>query len=91
MRVGSINSNMGPTHGIYRNETISKIGDEEIRTVHGQYKDKKITIYNEYIHNKKFAKLIYISDLIGNFIKLKLFKYDKDGNKQTMLKQGRWL
>ena len=84
MRINSIDNT---SFGIYRKESITKVGNEEIRTVHGKYKDKKITIYTHYTDNKKLAKLFYISDLLGNFIKLKLEKFDLFGNKQTLLKQ----
>ena len=84
MRIGSIDS----THfGIYKSQNVTKVGNEEITTVNGIYKDKKISIYTHKTDNKRLAKLYYISDLLGNFIKLKLQKFLPDGSKTTLLKQ----
>ena len=87
MRVTGINS---INFGIYRKESITEVGDEKINTLHGRYKDYKVTVYRQYAKKKLVSKLFYISDLVGNFIRLKLMKIDDNGNRKTMLKQGRY-
>ena len=51
----------------------------------GEYKDKKIEVYDAYKFNQF---LIYLSDKFGNFIKSKLI-YFQDGIKKITKAEGR--
>ena len=88
MRVVNINNN---TFGIYQNKKITKIGDEKVVAVNGKYKGNNISVYTHYTNNKKFSKLIFITDKCLNFLRLKLFRFSDDGQKQVLSKQSRWI
>lgn len=62
--------------GIRRSESFHKVGDEAIHTVNGKINNKNITIYNQYTKGTLTAKLMYLSDELGNFLKFKLLQFE---------------
>lgn len=77
MKVDKISSQ---SIGIRKKDHWRTLGNESIHSVEGELKDKRITVYEQFTDGVLVAKLHYLSDKVGNFIKFKLAQY-KDGKK----------
>lgn len=76
--------------GIFRREKITCVGKDKIISTDGVVNNKQITVYRQYLDNKLVSKLYFLSDRLGNFLKLKLLAF-KDGEKKVLLKQSKSL
>ena len=84
MKVERINST---TFGVRKKEHVRTLGNETIKSVEGTINGKKITVYEEYTDNILMSKLHYLSDSLGNFIKLKITQF-QDGKKiRTLIRK----
>lgn len=67
MRINPIQNN--PNFGIYKGSKISPLG--VLKDV-GKYKDYNVEVYQDIRDGVLFAKLHYVSDKVGKWVKSKL-------------------